>query len=343
MKIKCNVVRDLLPLYVDDVVSEESRELVDEHMKACGECRDYCRALRESEKPIPREEFSGELEPLKKIKRRNILNKIALVVVAVAFVAGAGLFISTQGLTDSWRVQDHAEFTVPEGYELQGSYDGDNRQVYVRRTEETKESLTITYEDRHSVDWMETEEGRVSVGKGWEGWIYENDYDHTRYNTLTALMYYDQDTYQIDYSCRILDREDYCDSCSREQQDAMVAFMRTFEHKEPPKEGNVFTRLVRNLGTAGMIILGLTVLIFVGFPLAIAIVSLTGGSGDGKDRGPVSSEDLRKEMNREREAKGDDQLPAINNVAGVSSNSLARRDKSWSSVPDFFIKMFKRK
>ena len=48
-------------------------------------------------------------------------------------------------------------------------------------------------------------------------------------------------------------------------------------------------------------------------------------------------------MNRERKAKGETSLPAINNVQGASSNNLARRDHSWNSVPDFFIKLFRKK
>ena len=33
MKITCNIIEDLLPLYIDDMVSEDSRQLVEEHLK----------------------------------------------------------------------------------------------------------------------------------------------------------------------------------------------------------------------------------------------------------------------------------------------------------------------
>ena len=39
MKIDCNVIRDLLPLYYEDIASKESRELVEEHCKECTECK----------------------------------------------------------------------------------------------------------------------------------------------------------------------------------------------------------------------------------------------------------------------------------------------------------------
>ena len=40
--------------------------------------------------------------------------------------------------------------------------------------------------------------------------------------------------------------------------------------------------------------------------------------------------------------EGKDELPEINPLRGGTS-TLARKDKSWSSVPDFFAKVFKKK
>ena len=38
MKLNCNVIRDLLPLYADQICSEESRGLVEEHLTDCSDC-----------------------------------------------------------------------------------------------------------------------------------------------------------------------------------------------------------------------------------------------------------------------------------------------------------------
>ena len=37
--MKCEVIRDLMPLYLDECCSESSRELVEEHLKECDCCR----------------------------------------------------------------------------------------------------------------------------------------------------------------------------------------------------------------------------------------------------------------------------------------------------------------
>ena len=47
--ITCEVIRDLLPLYVDDVLSSDSRALVEEHLETCEGCTDYYHALKEPE------------------------------------------------------------------------------------------------------------------------------------------------------------------------------------------------------------------------------------------------------------------------------------------------------
>ena len=64
---------------------------------------------------------------------------------------------------------------------------------------------------------------------------------------------------------------------------------------------------------------------------------------DKKTDDVTTSRDLHEQMNRENEREGKTAIPAINATMGTSSNNLARRDHSWTSVPDFFIKLFKRK
>ena len=38
-KISCNVIQDIMPLYVDEIVSEDTKKLVEEHLKECEDCR----------------------------------------------------------------------------------------------------------------------------------------------------------------------------------------------------------------------------------------------------------------------------------------------------------------
>ena len=49
MNQECEVIRDLLPLYADDVCSDGSRRIVEEHLPACPECTAVLEHLRSKE------------------------------------------------------------------------------------------------------------------------------------------------------------------------------------------------------------------------------------------------------------------------------------------------------
>ncbi len=90
MKINCDVIRDLLPLYAEDMVSDASRELVGTHFEECTECR---KAYEEMTAPPPEVQFSKEpaesFQKYVKKKKRRFGWKVALISAAVV----AGLFL----------------------------------------------------------------------------------------------------------------------------------------------------------------------------------------------------------------------------------------------------------
>ena len=49
MKTDCEIIRDLLPLYADDVCSESSRQMIQEHLTECPDCSSLLNQLRASE------------------------------------------------------------------------------------------------------------------------------------------------------------------------------------------------------------------------------------------------------------------------------------------------------
>ena len=59
------------------------------------------------------------------------------------------------------------------------------------------------------------------------------------------------------------------------------------------------------------------------------------------DNEVINSSKLHEEVNQELKQKGKSSIEAINTIGGVSTNNLARKDKSWNSVPDFFSTIIK--
>lgn len=68
-KINCNIIRDILPLYVDGVVSDETKEMVEEHLKCCEECKKEGELMKH-EVYIPAEKEASLIKNFKK-KWRN--------------------------------------------------------------------------------------------------------------------------------------------------------------------------------------------------------------------------------------------------------------------------------
>ena len=70
MKVKCAVINDLLPLYVDDVLSKESRELVEEHIRECESCRKTLENMTgKMSIPVNKELRMDETRSLKGLKK----------------------------------------------------------------------------------------------------------------------------------------------------------------------------------------------------------------------------------------------------------------------------------
>lgn len=68
MKLPCELVQDLLPLYHDGVCNNVSRTLVKEHLKDCENCAKALKAI-DTELEVPKLEADAA-KPLKKIKRK---------------------------------------------------------------------------------------------------------------------------------------------------------------------------------------------------------------------------------------------------------------------------------
>lgn len=64
--INCNIITDILPLYIDGVVSDDTKQMVEEHLKDCYECNKEYKLLNQ-EVYIPVE---NEVSVIKNFKKR---------------------------------------------------------------------------------------------------------------------------------------------------------------------------------------------------------------------------------------------------------------------------------
>lgn len=84
MKMKCDVIQDLLPLYQEELCSEASRELVQAHLAECPRCRAQLAAAERiefQEVPDPERADAAVAKSFRKVRRRWWTSLIAMLLV----------------------------------------------------------------------------------------------------------------------------------------------------------------------------------------------------------------------------------------------------------------------
>ena len=86
--LSCEVVRDLLPSYLDGVASGETKAAVERHMEECPDCRETLRRMKEPKETALTEE--KEIDYLKKVRRRSS-RKVAVILGIVVLLSMAAM------------------------------------------------------------------------------------------------------------------------------------------------------------------------------------------------------------------------------------------------------------
>lgn len=94
MKLPCDIVQDLLPLYQDDLCSQATREAVEEHLRECETCGKQHAAVQELTEPEvevkPKQEKKAAAKSFKKIRNRWIASIIIILLLIPVLYLGVG-------------------------------------------------------------------------------------------------------------------------------------------------------------------------------------------------------------------------------------------------------------
>lgn len=79
MRLSCDVISDLLPLYAEKMVSDDTRALVEEHLDACPSCK------AELDKMVHPKKFAPDthIEPFRKAKKKLNTTKVYTAILSV--------------------------------------------------------------------------------------------------------------------------------------------------------------------------------------------------------------------------------------------------------------------
>lgn len=94
MKISCEIIKDLLPLYLDGVCSNDSKALIEEHLAECDSCKAELQAMKGELFMNDKEQNLKEAEAVKKLSRRwkkgmlkSLLKGVLITLLVIAAVA----------------------------------------------------------------------------------------------------------------------------------------------------------------------------------------------------------------------------------------------------------------
>ena len=86
MSMNCGIIRDLLPLYAENICGKETKFAVEEHLKGCADCRARLEDMKDSDSAAPVSAL-----PLKAVSKKIKKNQIRLIALAVCIL----LFVVT--------------------------------------------------------------------------------------------------------------------------------------------------------------------------------------------------------------------------------------------------------
>ena len=108
MNRNCNIVRDLLPLYVEKMLSADSQTFVEEHLKECEDCRKELESLKQGDSSVSIvKDHTDEAIPIKKVKKKLSKKRALTIITAVVLTLAAVIvFMSVKPITVDYKNSD---------------------------------------------------------------------------------------------------------------------------------------------------------------------------------------------------------------------------------------------
>ena len=113
MSKQCDIVQDLLPLYVDGACSDASAEMIKEHLETCADCRAiYEQMCSHTNEDVLSQEKNGVIARHKKSEQKKFGRKIVCIslVILLAVVSINIILVST-----AKNVNTHSEYLLQNG------------------------------------------------------------------------------------------------------------------------------------------------------------------------------------------------------------------------------------
>ena len=179
-KITCDVIRDLLPLYAENVASEASGQLIREHLESCESCR---KELSDMKKPVVLPDFQKaqkkDTEAIANLRsmlrRKRIIQSVVSVLVVLILVGGTILGYLFYGRERGFRDICPGSLEGEISYaSLRLSWDEEESQLSREQMEQLFTRMDqMRYKKLTMTDRMGTEENYATLRYTVDGHLYE--------------------------------------------------------------------------------------------------------------------------------------------------------------------------
>lgn len=143
MKYPCEIIKDLLPLYIDGVCSDESRKAAEEHLAECDECKAFFAELKQDEITVDEQHEDIKIRSLKNIRKRILQRQLLFAGLAIVLVLSLSI-IGAKVL------KNQVEIVKPDSNLSVNMIDGSliTRLQSSRISEATSKRVTVSIDDR---------------------------------------------------------------------------------------------------------------------------------------------------------------------------------------------------
>ena len=185
-KLPCKVIEDLCPLYVDDVCSDESKNIIEEHILECENCKAKLYAMRQNlsiNPPIIKENIT-EKKLFKKVKRIWIISMV------IVLIFSSFLFIFLSGHTPELFQEGNPLPYTKSFIQLIGFKDYVNITNVGESTNGQIKFLTRKDDHKDFFNYIEKEYQMKYRSQMGAGYIFENDTSSMVLVSETYMKFY---------------------------------------------------------------------------------------------------------------------------------------------------------
>ncbi len=172
IKNECEIVKDLIPNYVEDLISKDTREFMENHISSCNNCKKILEEIKKEKNTEEKKESKiekGQIDYLKKYNRKlNILKVVAGILIAIILVIWSFALVKYINYRKDYKIGEYNHSIIEQSYNKIQEIKNSNNYIYIHSWSGTN---TPTYK---SIEYYKDGKSKEENYDGHDEIIYIN-------------------------------------------------------------------------------------------------------------------------------------------------------------------------